>query len=252
MATPIDLTENYAHLSKAPIVEAALDIRVVSSVKWDENILQNELKHRLPDFPKVEPVSEARFQFVPQGKPGSSKVENLGCVGFRLDSNDKLHVVQFNKGSFVFSRLKPYENWEQFSREAFRLLAIYNDLLGPKQVGRIGLRFINRVAIKQDTPEYANYFQYPPESLKGLNWPLTGFLHHDVMKVPETSYSVNLIKTIQNVGGVSSLVLDIDVFMQEHFGYNETNIKKCVEEMRLVKNKIFFNFLTKQLIEGMQ
>jgi len=251
MTKPINLSEKFPHLSKAPIVEAVLDIRVVPSVKWDETSLQNELKQRLPDFPKVEALREARYQLTP-GKPDNPVVEDFGCVGFKFHSKDNLHIAQFNKGAFVFSRLKPYEDWGQFSREALRLWAIYCELLKPNEVRRIGLRFINRIAITQATIELSDYYKYPPESLKELNWPLAGYLHHDVMQVPETSYAVNLIKTVQNVPGEIGLLLDIDVFMQNRFEYNELRIIECLEEMRWVKNKIFFGSLTEKLIQELK
>ena len=252
MAKPIDLKEKFPHLSKAPIVEAVIDIRVVPLVKWDETGLQAELKQRLPDFPKVETLREARVQIVPPGQPGKPAFEDVGCVGLKLHSNDNLHIVQFNKGAFVFSRLKPYADWGKFSQEALRLWAIYCELLKPTEVRRIGLRFINRIAIKQTTIELSDYYKYPPESLKGLNWPLAGYLHHDVMQVPETVYSVNVIKTVQNIPGEIGLLLDIDVFMPSQFAYNELRIIECLEEMRWVKNKIFFGSLTEKLIQELK
>ncbi len=252
MAKAIDLKEKFPYLSKAPIVEAVLDIRVVPSVKWDETSLQAELKQRLPDFPTVEILREARVQIVPLGQPGKPAFEDVGCVGLKLRSNDNLHIVQFNKGAFVFSRLKPYADWGKFSQEALRLWAIYCELLKPTEVRRIGLRFINRITVKQATIELSDYYKYPPEPLKELNWPLAGYLHHDVIQVPETSYAVNLIKTIQNVHGEIGLLLDIDVFMQNHFGYDELRIIECLEEMRWVKNKIFFGSLTEKLIQELK
>lgn len=252
MVKLIDLKEKFPHLSKASIVEAALDIRVVPSVKWDDAALQNELKQRLPDFPKVETLREARVQIVPPGQPGKAAFEDVGCVGLKLHSNDNLHIAQFNKGGFVFSRLKPYADWGKFSQEALRLWAIYCELLKPTEVRRIGLRFINRIAIKRETVELLDYYKYPPESLKDLNWPLAGYLHHDVMRVPETSYSVNLIKTIQNVPGEIGLILDIDVFMQAQFKYDELRIIECLEEMRWIKNKIFFNSITEKALEELK
>lgn len=252
MAKRIDLKEKFPHLSKAPIVEAVLDIRVVPSVKWDETSLQAELKKRLPDFPKVETLREARVQIVPPVQPGKPMFEDVGCVGLKLHSNDNLHIVQFNKGAFVFSRLKPYVDWGRFSQEALRLWTIYCELLKPTEVRRIGLRFINRISIKQTTIELSDYYKYPPESLKELNWPLAGYLHHDVMQVPETAYSVNVIKTVQNVPGEIGLLLDIDVFMPSQFAYNELRIIECLEEMRWVKNKIFFGSLTKKLIQELK
>jgi uncharacterized protein (TIGR04255 family) len=253
MTKLIDLKEEFPHLSKAPIVEAALDIRVVPSVKWDETSLQSELKQRLPDFPKVENMRQTRYQITP-GQPDSPKVEDFGCIGFKLHSSDKLHIAQFNKGAFVFSRLQPYENWQQFSGEALRLWVIYCKLLKPKEVTRIGLRFINRIAIKQEKVELADYYKYPPKSLEELNWTLTGYLHHDVMQIPETSYAVNLIKTVQNVPGAGEigLILDIDVFTGEGFEYNELHLKRFLEEMRWVKNKIFFSSLTDKVIQELK
>ena len=252
MAKPIDLKEKFPHLSKAPIVEAVFDIRVVPSVKWEEVSLQVDLKQRLPDFPKVETLRGARVQIVPPGQPGKPAFEDVGCVGLKLHSNDNLHIAQFNKGAFVFSRLKPYADWGKFSQEALRLWAIYCELLKPTEVRRIGLRFINRIAIKQSPVELADYYKYPPEPLKELNWPLSGYLHHDVIQVPETPYSVNLIKTVQNVPEEIGLILDIDVFIQSQFKYDELRIIECLEEMQWVKNKIFFSSITEKALKELK
>jgi uncharacterized protein (TIGR04255 family) len=244
MAKPINLSEKFIHLSNPPIVEAVLGILVVPSVKWDEASLQSELKQRLPNYPKIEPLAP--------GKPDNLVVEDFGCVGFKLHSDDNLQIAQFKKEDFGFSRLKPYVDWGQFSQEALRLWAIYYALQKPTEVMRIGLRFINRIAIKQETIDIADYYKYPPESLRTLNWPLTGYLHHDVIQVPETAYFVNLIKTVQYVPGEIGLILDIDVFIQSHFEYNELRIIECLEEMRWVKNKIFFSSLTEKIIEELK
>jgi uncharacterized protein (TIGR04255 family) len=251
MMTSIDLAETFPHLSKAPIVEAVIDIRVVPSVKWDEISLQSDLKRRLPDFPKVETLRQARYQLT-IGKQNNPTVEDFGCVGFKFQSSDNLHIAQFNKETFVFSRLKPYLDWAQLRQEALRLWAIYFELLKPMEVIRIGLRFINRIAIMQERFELSDYYRHPPDSLKELDWPLTGYLHHDVMQVPETAYRVNLIKTVQNVPGEIGLILDIDVFMQNPFEYNELRIKECLEEMRWVKNKVFFGSLTDKIIQELK
>ncbi|MCE5340283.1 MAG: TIGR04255 family protein [Planctomycetaceae bacterium] len=251
----INFNEAFPHLSKAPIVEAVIAISFAPDVAWNEANLQRELKQRLPDFPKVESLHAARYQ-LDVGKQTNSKVENFGCVGFKVCSIDGLHIAQFNKDAFVFSRLNPYQDWEQLSGEAFRLLSVYNELIKPKKVMRIGLRFINRITIKQEKVELADYYKYPPESLKELDWALTGYLHHDLMQVSGTAYSVNLIKTVQNnVPGEIGLILDIDVFMQnmqDSFVYNERNVKECLEEMRWVKNKIFFGSLTDKTIQELK
>jgi uncharacterized protein (TIGR04255 family) len=66
--------------------------------------------------------------------------------------------------------------------------------------------------------------------------------------VPETAYRVNLIKTVQMVPAGIGLILDIDVFVQNKLEYNEQQIKKSLDEMRWVKNKIFFSSITKKAL----
>lgn len=252
MTKLIDLKEKFQHLSKAPIVEAALEVRVILSMKWDEISLQNELKQRLPDYPSIEPRQEKKIQLqLPSTeKQFNATVEDNGCVGFTCQSNDKLNIVRFNKDAYLFSHLKPYENWGCFSKEALRLWGIYCDLLKPAEIERIGLRFVNQILIEQDTIEFANYYKYPPKSLKGLDWPLVDYFHHDVIRVPETPYVVNLIKTSKKNSDKTSLILDIDVFRQEKIVYyNELRINECLEEMRWVKNKVFYSSVISKMLK---
>lgn len=251
MIKTINPNENFPHLDKAPIVEAAIDIRIVPSGTWDEKIIQNELKNKLLDYPKLEPLRETRYQFNPP-EFNNPKIEDFGCIGLRLEAKNVPHIVQFNKTAFVFSRLKPYQDWQKFTQEAYRLFAIYYQLLRPTEIVRIGLRFINRIAVEQERIKFADYYKSPPETLKELNWPLGGHLHHDVIQVPGTNYSVNLIKTVQNIPGNIALILDIDVFMQDQFEYNEARLKETLNEMRWIKNKIFFSSLTPNAIKEMK
>ncbi|MCY3827096.1 MAG: TIGR04255 family protein [Candidatus Dadabacteria bacterium] len=248
MQSPIDITEEFPRLPRAPIVEAVLDLRVVSSAEWDESSLQSQLEERLPDYPKHDTVQETEVQLSPE--TGTNVVKDFVHVGLKCQSEDSFYVVQFNKDSFVFSRLKPYENWEKFSREALRLWKIYCELLEPTEIGRIGLRFINRLAIKQGQRiELADYYKRPPLPIEGLNWLLSGYLHRDVLQIPGTPYSVNVIKTVQRTQQEAGLLLDIDVFMQKSLNCGEIQVSKYMDEMRWVKNKAFFSNLTKKALE---
>ncbi len=248
------MEEQFPHLSKAPIVEAALEVRVVPITKWDENALTHELKSRLTDYPNAEPLRLAKFE-VKRDRPAEPRVEDFGCVGLKLPSANKLHIAQFNKESFVFSRLRPYEDWDQFRGEALRLWKVYCELLNPCQITRIGLRFINRIAIRGDSVQLGDYYRYPPTSPKELDWPLAGYLHHEVMQVPETEFSVNVIKTVQNAHGETGLILDIDVFWQDpknQSKYSEVFLLESLESMRWVKNKVFFSSLTDTAVENLK
>ena len=251
----INLNEVFPHLSHAPIVEAVVDIRFVLGEKWDAVALKEELQKRLSEYPKIETLKESKYQLSPQ-KPEDLIVEDLGCVGLKLHCKDKPYIAQFNKAGFVFSRLAPYENWNKFIQEAKRILEIYVDLLRPIDVKRIGVRFINRIEVKQNNIELKDYYKVPPESLKDLDWPLGGFFHRDIILVPTTQYAVNLIKTIQrppNIQkGTTGLILDLDVFVNTNFPYNEDRLDIFLKEMRWIKNKIFFWSITNSLLEDLK
>lgn len=248
MANLVDLEEKFPHLPQAPIVEAVLDIRVVLSVMWDEDNLRNKLEQLLPDYPKRDTMQETELQFSPE--TGANVIKDSVHVGLKCNSEDNLNVAQFNKDSFVFSRLKPYENWDRFSQEALRLWEIYCELLKPTEIGRIGLRFINRLAVgKGQRVEWADYYKRPPVPIEGLNWSLSGYLHRDVLQVPGTYYLVNVIKTTQNTEKDIGLLLDIDVFMSNRLNFDELQISEHMNKMRWVKNKVFFSSLTEKALE---
>jgi uncharacterized protein (TIGR04255 family) len=249
----IDPSEEFSHLSRAPIVEAVLEIRSRAEAPWEEQAILNLLKSELPEYPSALSQREVRHELtMGPGQPTESKLQDLGMKGFRFESSDKRQIVQFNRDGFVFSRLAPYEGWEKFSGESLRLWEMYSTLAKPSQIQRLGLRFINRIPLipQHDTLDY--YLVAPPEKSPELDFPLVAFLHRDSFSVPGLPYIVNLVKTVQpqqTLGGPGpSLILDIDVVSDQPFLLNE-GLEGRVIEMGWLKNKFFFGNITQQLLE---
>src|SRR6266446_398225 len=130
----IDTSEEFPHLSRAPIVEATLEFRCRAEAPWEEAVLLQQIKTRLPDYPLAlaQRAFQQQFQFQPN-QPAQGSYQDLGLTGFRLQSKDNLQITQFNRDGFAYSRLQPYESWQQFSVEAFRLWEIYVELARPTQ-----------------------------------------------------------------------------------------------------------------------
>ncbi len=254
----INFLEEFPHLSKAPIVESVIDIRVASDVKWDEITLKKDLQNRLKDYPKIEELREFRYHVL--AAPGSDqqtkhKAEDLGCVGLKLQSADGLHIVQFNQGAFVFSRLKPYQDWSQFIGESLRLWEIYRTIFRPITIQRLGVRFINRIPAQNDFLTLEDYYKNSPRELAELDWPQGGFLTHNVFQVPETDYAVNVVKTRVPPNAADKehgLVLDIDVYSQGPFTYTDEDLKIYLNKMRWVKNKVFYTCITDKILERLK
>lgn len=181
----INTSEEFPHLTRAPIVEAALEIRARAESPWEEQAILNHLKSELLEYPNVLSQREVRHELkMGPGRSTESKLQNLGMKGFRFESSDKRQIAQFNRDGFVFSRLPPYEGWEEFSAESFRLWKMYSSLAKPSQIQRLGLRFINRIPLIPQHDTLGYYLVAPPQTSKDLGFPLVGFLHRDSFGVP--------------------------------------------------------------------
>ncbi len=260
MVTPpfrIDLTEKFPRLTHAPIAEAVIEMRARAEVSWEEADIRGKLVPLLPAFPKME--SQSEFEHEMQFGPGQDMVQthrDLGWRGLRCESADHVHIAQFNRDGFVFSRLRPYDHWEQFHGEAMRLWNIHRDLAHPSVIQRLGLRFINRIELSGDGSRPDDYFHMPAEVLKGVPLSREGFFHRDVLAVPGYPYIITIVRTVQPIQVAGSkgfgLLLDIDVFSTESFELGGDLLKQRLDEMRRLKSKAFFGSITDQALESFQ
>jgi len=251
----IEVSEQFPHLPHAPIVEAVIEIRARAEVAWEEGVISEQLKPKLPDYPQV--ASQKEFQQEVQfgaGQVLEAKQHNLGWKGLRLQSADQRQVVQFNRDGFVFSRLDPYENWEHLRDEALRLWRVHLDLAHPTETQRIGLRFINRIELPAHEMKFEEYIQPHAEPPRGLDLPFQGFFHHDTLAAPGHPYSINVVRTIQlpqdpRTQGIG-LILDIDVFTTQPFELRQGLLEERLAEMRWLKNKVFFGSITQKALDS--
>jgi len=79
-------------------------------------------------------------------------------TGFRFWSPDRQQVFQVRLDGFLFSRLTPYTEWEQWQPEARRSGDRYCSVVRPRSVVRIAVRYVNRVSIGADRVEPEDYF----------------------------------------------------------------------------------------------
>ena len=253
----IDVTEGFPHLPNAPIVEAVIDIRGRAEERWEEEAIRAWLKAQLPDYPEV--ISHREFRHEVKMAPGQEPqqtLQDLGWKGLRLQASDKLHIAQFNRDGFVFSRLHPYESWEQLIGEGMRLWGIHREIARPSDVQRLGLRFINRILLPPKYMDFEDYLKAPPKSPDGLDLPFHGFFHNETLAVPGYPYAINLIRTIQQPQPPDhdriGIILDNDVFTVDPFEFQQEVLERRLAEMRWLKNKAFFGIISKKALATFQ
>jgi len=244
----INPNEEFPNLSNSPILEAVIHWDTDSSKILEQISLKEELTKRLPDYPIIQPQYGVQFEI--GAFDGMSQIpQNTQWNGFRLENNSGDYVAQFTLTGITFSRIKSYENWESFKTEALRFWHIFVEIAEPKMIRRLGVRFINRIPLKQDE-SISTYLTSESHKPSGLELSPKSFFYQDTYEVVGYPYQINWVRTIQTeqteqteLGDGQALILDIDVFLTE-IANDQENLNQKLAEMRWLKNRIFFNNIT--------
>jgi uncharacterized protein (TIGR04255 family) len=247
MSFQIDLSQTFPNLARAPIVEAVIQWQSRAGRWFNPEELKQKLTARLPEYPACEAQHEMQVAATGVARGDTSVVHQTRWQGFRLRSQDPPHVVQFTETGIVFSRLEPYEDWEQFESAAFVCWRAFVAIAEPKDIQRLGVRFINRIALAAGETA-ASCLQQMPRPPKGVDLPCESFYHQELYPVPGGVYRVKLVRTVQPAASATAngaaVILDIDVFTTELLSLDEAVIRSRLAEMRWLKNKFFFSSIT--------
>ena len=234
---------------KAPITEALIDIRVqlpdtvtLENLEALADLIQS-------DYPKKK--ARRKWQGEVQFKEDSAPVatsKDLGVDGYFFTSADDKQVVQFRLDGFTFSRLRPYQQWSHLRDEAKRLWEVYNIQVSPIMLDRLAVRYINSIEIPSKKFELEDYFTSPPNVPKGLPCLLEQFFSRILVHFPEKGAKAFVTQTISESSqpSITSIILDIDAFVDASFKPGSENIWSTFETLRDLKNQVFFLSVTEK------
>ncbi len=242
------------HLARAPIVEAVIDFRVLVR----EGIVADQFSGLRPRIgQQYDPPSplhrvEARFG-IERGKAVvPTQVE--APVGWLYKSPAQPAIAQFRVDGFTFSKLEPYTTWEEVFGEARRLWSIYvqvaQQVAQKLEVSRMAVRYINRLRLPAQA-ELGQYLSAPPVLPEPIPQTVREFLTRVVVDAPERSISAILIQALERSLDPSTVqvLLDIDAFRESPFPAEEPSLLQMFEQLRRLKNEIFFASLTERTVE---
>lgn len=242
----------YSVLPKAPITEALIDIRVKLADDYTVNKLNSIYDAIASQYPerKERMRWEGKFDFK-KGEPPKLTAEDK-IDGYLYISSDKKQVVQARLDGFTFSRLKPYETWENFREEAYRLWLLYLDIASPQMVTRAALRYINNFAIPLPIRDFSEYLTAPPTVPEGLPQGVSSFLTRIVIHAPSIGATAIITQALEQIVNPDfvPIILDIDVFKQKPEGMESEDAWETIEKLRHFKNEIFFKSITEKLKES--
>jgi uncharacterized protein (TIGR04255 family) len=240
------------HYKKAPITEALIDIRVELSSELRFEDLSAFRKHVSTDYPREETrnLSQAVLQFGPSVQ-ASAQQQPWGFM-FRNESNTQ--VVQVRLDGFTFSRLEPYEDFEHLRDETRRLWDIYRELVRPKKVVRIAVRYINQLNLPGTRVEPEDYLKTFPHLSEDLPKELRDFGPFLMsLRVPQPDLNgllvINEAGTPPKKPETVSIILDIDLSVENPVIGSEEEMWVLFQKLRERKNLYFEACITEKTRE---
>ncbi len=235
----------------APITEAVIDIR--AELPDDASLPALEQLHDLIKTEYPSKKSRKRFEEKIELKEEQQPVRTSKFQqdGYFFTSADGKRVVQYRLDGFTFNRLRPYSRWEDLRDEARRAWDIYSVHTKPLTVNRLAVRYINSVEIPSKSFDYDDYFTSVPKIPEGLPQVLQHFFTRTMIPFPEQGATAVVIQTPSGKQDpvITAIILDIDVFVEKSLPPEDKMIWGIFEELRHIKNEIFFKSIKEKTKE---
>lgn len=245
--------------TNAPIVEAVIDLRVSQPSSLTVGDLQVVAKENEDQYPIVESefVYQGEGHLEEAGAPLQQETEHWHN-GFRCTSGDRRRTFYARLDGFALSVRAPYEGWEQFRDEAYRLWREYESASAPTYITRIGVRYINRLDIPREAgrgvnlENYTNIYPEMPNTFPPVDGPTTMFFLQVQVPQPDIKSMVVVNSTPEAPATeyVVSVILDFDLFSERSEepwdAEDEDTMWEFLETLHERKNDIFEASITDQ------
>jgi uncharacterized protein (TIGR04255 family) len=237
---------DYPTLSRPPLREALIEIQLSELLPPAFN--QKLQIQNLGGFARTGDIRQGGMKFqVSHDKPAHAMIIADEVLGARFDTEDKSQVVQLRRNGMTFSILRNYKDWDHIRDTARELWQRFLILaaLPAVQVNRVAVRYINAIEVPLGA-NFDDYLTAAPRVPSELPQLLSSFFQR--IQVPFGGNSIAIIT--HALEAPSLVVLDIDVINQEKMDGAGPAVWNKMEELRSIKNKIFFASITKRTLEA--
>ena len=244
----------YTSFTKAPIVEAILDIQVEPAEGMNMEQIGtffDRVKGRYPEK-ELRAQGAAVIRISP---PGSSvDTPSMQPVGYLYRSPEEKTAVQARIDGYTFNKFNPYDHWGAFNAEARELWQHYVETAKPNRLKKLALRYINRIEIPLPIRDFKDYLLTIPEIAPGLPQSLAHFIMRLVVPNPEIEATavINVVMDQSSSAQILPIIFDVDVFKITNYAGTSEEIWNDFDQLRVFKNEIFFNSITDKAKELFQ
>lgn len=243
------------HLASAPITEAVVDIRASLPQRFEVSELSQLPAEVSGSFLNAETMKGfiGSFEYEKEHQQLRSQAIDKGIIGYIYKSHDSTKVLQLRNDGFTLSKLKPYEDWSKLRDEARHLWKIYVGLAHPESVSRIALRYINHmnIPISGEKFDFDEYLTCAPQVPQELPQAISSFFYRVVLPDPSAGAMAIINQAVESVVDpkVAPIILDVDAFIEGNMEPDGDNIWNAFEKLHVLKNDIFFSYITEKTAE---
>ena len=235
----------YPHLSRAPVVEAVVDLRA-RMLRPAAPVGFAEFRDRLQgQYPRAKDIRFLEAHLNVDGLENVQQNVSNTLFGVRLEDTDGRWVIQAKGDGLAVSRLPPYESWEGLRDTVRSIWPIYVGIFGPESVLRLGVRYINRLPMQpEQSVDLDLMLTAGPRIPPKLPQTLAQFVTRVVIPVQPEGVQVAILQSIESSPTGGGLILDIDAWCEKSVTPDSEEIWATLEALREAKNMAFFGSLT--------
>lgn len=246
--------KTWLKLNNPPVVVALFQLKYnPAGIKLNDFLKYDvQLKH---SFPIRKNNIQVGIDFggtsIPLGVSKISGTSDAKIGSYIYSSVDQKIKFEISEDSITYIDERPYKDWVNFKESTINCLSILTELLSCIEVVRTSIRFINRFTFDNfDNPQ--DYFKTLISSTEDtqLPFPLRQYGFRLFMDVPGTDIYSIVNQNIENVlSNTFIYTFDIDVLDRQHLIFDKETLVEHMENLRGVKNDIFFGNITQKTID---
>lgn len=237
----------WPNLNNPPVKLALFQLKFseTSMKRYDE--IDAALKNKLPIRKDNIAVGiNLNNTVIPLGKSKLDGVSDAKIQSYIYMTSDQKERVELLENTATYASELPYAGWEAFVNKVDDFLSLLSRVLDNVEIKRTSIRFVNRFLIEEfDNPE--DYFTTVISKAGEALYPLRQYGFRLQYDVPETSIYAIVNQSVENdVANKFSYLLDIDVLEKQSILFEKETILSCLNHLRDIKNKIFFDSITEK------
>ncbi len=246
-------SKQWQKLEHPPVVVAIFQIKFDESNVAIEDFLRFDanLRRFLPERHNTiaASISLKNNTPIPLGKAPINGYSDVKVAGYLYFSKDQKEKLEISTDGITYTSEAAYAGWENFKETVLKYIELFKPILETVAINRTSIRFVNQFEMVEfnDPAEYFNTVISSTDKENHLPYPLLKYGFRMTVDVKEGVYSI-INQYIDKKTDKYIYIFDIDVLNRNNLLYTSESLGDVLEDLRDIKNTIFFSNITDKTI----